>query len=78
MIKLLDSETGILLGEISDEQLQFLIDNLEEEFMEDQDYTITPMDLTYFEGLNADPALLDLLRRGLDDRDEAVLRWARD
>ncbi len=38
MIKLKDKETGEMLGSISDDELQFLIDHLEEEFDEDTDY----------------------------------------
>jgi processive 1,2-diacylglycerol beta-glucosyltransferase len=78
MIRLMDGNSGATLGEITDAQLQYLVDQLEEEFMEDQDYAITPLTLTYFEGQNADPHLLALLRRALGDRDEALIRWARD
>jgi processive 1,2-diacylglycerol beta-glucosyltransferase len=74
----MDGSTGTLLGEITEKQLQFLVDQLEEEFMEDQDYAITPLVLTYFEGLRADPHLLSLLRQALGERDEALIRWARD
>jgi processive 1,2-diacylglycerol beta-glucosyltransferase len=78
MIRLLDAETGDVLGQITEEQLQFLVDQMEEEFMEDQDYAITPLTLTYFEGLNADPHLLGLLKQGLGARDEATIRWSRE
>lgn len=78
MIRLLNADTGDLLGQISEEQLQFLVDQMEEEFMEDQDYAITPMTLTYFEGLNADPHLLGLLKQGLGERDEVAIRWSRE
>jgi processive 1,2-diacylglycerol beta-glucosyltransferase len=67
-----------MLGEITEDQLQFLVDQLEEEFMEDQDYAITPLVLSYFEGLQADPHLVSLLRQALGERDEALIRWARD
>ena len=78
MIRLMNGRTGMVLGEITGDQLQFLVDQLEEEFMEDQDYAITPMTLTYFEGLQADPHLLSLLREALGDRDETLIRWASD
>ena len=38
MIQLRDKENGVTLGTISEEGLQFLIDNLEEEWAEDTDY----------------------------------------
>lgn len=77
MIRLMDGNSGAQLGEITETQLQYLVDQLEEEFMEDQDYAITPLTLTYFESHSADPHLLDLLKRALGDRDEALIRWAR-
>ena len=40
MVELRDKETGRILGSISDEQLQFLIDQLEEESETDTDYYI--------------------------------------
>ena len=38
MIQLKNKETGSLIGSISQDDLQFLIDNLEEEWEEDTDY----------------------------------------
>jgi len=43
MITIFDQSTGAIIGEISEQQLQFMIDQLEEESMEDQDYSITQM-----------------------------------
>jgi hypothetical protein len=43
MISLHDEDSSQLIGTISESQLQFLIDELEEEGVEDQDYTITPL-----------------------------------
>jgi len=40
MPKLYNATTGAELGEITDEQLEFLQDQLEEESAEDQDYYI--------------------------------------
>jgi processive 1,2-diacylglycerol beta-glucosyltransferase len=58
MIKLFDKESGVFLGAISEDQLNFLVDQLEEEGLEDRDYAITPMTLSLFEGEGADPVLL--------------------
>ena len=38
MIKLSDKKNGAPLGTISEDDLQFLIDHLEEEWAEDTDY----------------------------------------
>jgi processive 1,2-diacylglycerol beta-glucosyltransferase len=74
---LYNQTTGILLGEISDEALQFLVDQLEEESLEDKDYSITRMELTYFESQGANPQLLEMLRGALGDHDEVIVQWSR-
>lgn len=48
MPKLYNATTGAELGEITDEQLEFLQDQLEEESAEDQDYYINQETLDYF------------------------------
>jgi hypothetical protein len=75
--KLYDNVSGALLGEITQDQLQFLIDQLEEESLEDKDYAITAMTLAYFQELGADPDLLKMLSQALGDKDEVVIRWER-
>lgn len=66
---------GTQIGTITAEQLQFIMDHLEEEGLEDQDYAITPMTLAYLEGEGADPALLEMLRKALGDREEMTFAW---
>lgn len=75
MPKLYLKENQTLLGEISDEQLQFLRNQLEEESIDDQDYAITPMLLAFFEGQNCDPNLLAILRKALGDAEEMTIFW---
>ena len=77
MIHLLNKKTGAIIAEITEGQLQFLVDQLEEESLEDQDYAITSMTLDYFVELNADPLLVDLLRAALGNQDELVILWQR-
>ena len=77
MIDLHEKGTGTSLGSITEAQLQFLIDQLEEESIEDKDYAITPMLLAAFEGQGADPELVSLLRNALGERDEIVIVWSR-
>jgi len=76
MITLYDEDTGEAIGEINNEQFQFLVDQLEEESILDQDYSISLMLLAYFEELNADPALVSLLRTALGDREEMEITWS--
>ena len=77
MIQLFDTETGASLGSITDEQLQFLFSQLEEESTEDTDYYINAPTLDMFETRGADPALLVLLRQALGARQEMEIRWTR-
>ena len=75
MIELYEKNTDILLGSISADQLQYLIDQLEEESLEDKDYSITPLLLSAFEAGGADPDLIKLLRGALGDEDEVIIVW---
>ncbi|HEU4742720.1 MAG TPA: galactosyldiacylglycerol synthase [Meiothermus sp.] len=75
MPKLYNATTGAELGEITDEQLEFLQDQLEEESAEDQDYYINQETLDYFAEQGADRALIDLLQAALAGRDEIDIRW---
>jgi hypothetical protein len=75
MKTLYDEDSGELIGQITDAQFQFLADQLEEESSLDQDYSISQMLLAYFEEINADPALVSLLRGALGDREEMEITW---
>ncbi len=67
----------LLAGAYLEEQLQFLVDQLEEEYEEDQDYYINLDMLDVFSEQGADPALLEILRRALGDREEMEIHWLR-
>ena len=77
MIQLHDKDTGALVGTISEDNLQFMIDQLEEESGDDQDYYINETTVDNFEEAGADKALVDILRRALRGRTEMELRWSR-
>jgi len=78
MIQLHDIETGQPLGAITEVQLQFLIDQMEEESPQDQDYYLNRDTVDRFEENAADPNLISLLRTALADREEMEFRWARE
>lgn len=78
MIQLYNERTGQLIGTISEEQLQFLEDELVEESETDQDYAITPLTLGLFVEDNGDPQLIEMLRQELGDQDEIQIRWRRE
>jgi len=77
MVNLRDKSTGILIGAISEEQLQFLIDQLEEEWLEDRDYSITQLLISVFEADGAEPELVAMLKEELGEREEMEVVWAR-
>jgi hypothetical protein len=77
MIEIRDKETGEPLGTISEEQLQFLIDNLEEEYEGDRDYYINQDTLTIFEEKGIDTGLSHLLREALSTRESMEIEWSR-
>ena len=78
MIQLREKGTDKLIGEVSPDQLQFLIDQLEEEDLEDRDYAITPMLLQSFDMEGADPDLVDMLTEALGDRATMEIFWTRE
>jgi len=76
MIQLREKNSNRPLGTITEAQLQFLMDQLEEESLDDQDYSITTMLLDLFESENADLELVSVLRDALGDRDEVIIVWS--
>jgi len=76
MINLYDKATGMRLGNLTEDQLQFLIDQLEEESLDDKDYSITRMEIDYLAEQGADSELLELLRQALGFKDEVEVRWS--
>ena len=78
VIKLHDKDTRVVLGTITEAQLQFLIDQLEEESTEDTDYYIDQATLDLFADAGADPSLLALLRQALGTREGMEIQWTRD
>lgn len=77
MIKLYDQASGELLGEVTEQQFQVLVNWLEEESVDDQDYYINRATLELLDQAGADAYLLELLRRGMGDREEIDIRWSR-
>jgi hypothetical protein len=78
MIKLYDLSTNALIGEVTEAQFQFLLDNLEEESPDDQDYYLNQATLDMLEGAGGDPALMAILRQGMGNREEMDMQWVRE
>jgi processive 1,2-diacylglycerol beta-glucosyltransferase len=75
MPRLYLQKSGETIGEITAEQLQFLIDQLEEEDTKDQDYYISRATLEMFRDRGCDTELLDLLAGAMGDGDEIDVAW---
>ena len=77
MIQLRDKETGASLGDITEEQLQFLTDHLVEESEEDTDYYLNRATLDMLREKGLDASLLKLLEEALGGREELEIEWSR-
>jgi len=75
MIRLIDDETGAVIGTVTEEQFKFLQDQLEEEGMEDLDYWFDADTLDMLTEEGADKAMIELLRKALGKREEMTVRW---
>jgi hypothetical protein len=78
VIKLKDKDTGAPIGEISEAQLQFLMDQLEEEHSEDVDYYLNRTTLEMLKDRGMDAGLASLLDGALGDRDDIEIEWSRE
>ena len=72
LIRLSDNET---IGEITKAQLQFLVDQLEEEDSDDTDYFIDRDTLELLSDNGADPELLAMIEKAMGDDDEIDIAW---
>jgi hypothetical protein len=77
MIDLYDSESNRLLGSITEPELQLLVDVLEEESIDDQDYYITKDTIGLIGDGRASDHLLQLLRLALGTADGVEISWKR-
>ena len=77
MIELYNNATNQLIGALTEAELQTLIDALEEESQEDQDYYIDAATIDLLESAGADAELVGILRRALGSRDGMDIAWSR-
>ena len=68
-------DTDKEIGQITDKQLAFLVEQLEEEHDEDKDYYIDRETLELLSDNGCDPELLALLEKALDRDDEMDIAW---
>lgn len=77
MVKLYDKETATFIGMLTDTQLQFLTEQLEEESAEDTDYYFNRTTLDALEQSGADADLMRVLRQALGEREEMEFQWSK-
>lgn len=75
MPRLIRIDTGDEIGTITDKQLAFLVEQLEEEHDEDQDYFIDRETLELLSDNGADPELLAILEKAMGDDDSLDIAW---
>jgi hypothetical protein len=78
VIKIFNKQTNEFLGRISEADLQFLADHLEEESIHDTDYYILRETLEQFPNQGGSTKLVDLLRGGIRNENSIEIRWERD
>ena len=77
MIQLRDKDTSQVLGTIDDDDLRFLVDELEEESPTDQDYYFDADTIDMLADDGAPTTLVALLRQVLGSKDGMEIRWER-
>jgi len=77
MIDVYNKATNELLGSITEADLKVLIDALEEESSDDQDYYIDAATIDVIGDGRASDHLLKLLRTALGDSEAVDIRWNR-
>jgi hypothetical protein len=77
MIDLYNAATNELLGSITESDLHVLVDALEEESPQDQDYYIDAATIDLLGDGRATDHLLGLLRRALGSSEGVEIRWQR-
>lgn len=74
-IRITDKATDALLGNISKEELAFLIDKLEEESSQDTDYFINQATVDMLEDAGGSETLVSMLRSAVGESEGIDIVW---
>ena len=74
MPRLHDASSGALLGDVSEEDVRLLVDQLEEESIDDDDYFIDMATIDLLENAGASEALVALLKEAVGTSDGLDVR----
>lgn len=77
MINLKHKDTGQQIGSFSEADLQYLIDELEEEHNEDKDYWLNRAQVEIMKEKGADASLIAMLESALGESDDMEVVWER-
>jgi hypothetical protein len=75
MIKLYDSDTEAEVAEITEEQLDLMVENLVEESLDEYSWSLDGAAVSALESGGVDPSLVAILRRILGSRTSMELRY---
>jgi hypothetical protein len=75
MITLSVKDTGAVLGNISEDDLQLLVDLLEEENDQDTDYFMSADTIEMLEEDGASTGLIGLLKKAVGDSEGVEIQW---
>jgi hypothetical protein len=75
MPRLFRLDNGETIGTITAAQLQFLVDQLEEEDAEDTDYYVDRDTLELLSDNGADPELIAMIEKAMGDDDDIDIAW---
>jgi hypothetical protein len=78
MIKIYNKGTGEFLGRIAETDLEFLVDELEEESLEDRDYYIRKDTFDKFASQGASAHLMEVLGAAFRGTEMAEIRWEKE
>jgi hypothetical protein len=75
MPRLIRIDTGDDIGTINDVQLKFLVEQLEEEHEEDEDYYVDRDTIEVMSDNGGDPDLIAMLEKAMGDDDQINIAW---
>ena len=75
MITLKDISSNLRIGSISYAQLQFLVDEVAQEYRHDQDYRVNRATLAMLKEHGAEAALTDIIEKAMGDLDVIEFYW---
>ena len=75
MLDLRNKGTSVFIGQIDEDELDFLIEMLEEEDSQDKDYWIDQTTLDYFKENDCPPRLLEMLQGAIGNGEGIEIEW---